>query len=84
MDRRGPSFKSRPPVSKPAGPSCVICFKTQTILSVGACDHPVCFECSTTMRVLCDQKECPICRRIMTKVFYFKLFLQFVVVPFKY
>lgn len=62
------SYKSRPASSKPSGPSCVICFKAQSISSIGACDHPVCYECSTTMRVLCDQKECPICRRILTKV----------------
>lgn len=47
---------------------CVVCFKTAEIYSVGVCDHPVCFECSTRMRVLCKQNECPICRRDMPKV----------------
>lgn len=79
MDRRPTSYKSRLPSTKPSGPSCVICFKTQAIFSIGTCDHPVCYECSTTMRVLCDQKECPICRRIMTKVkntIYYKYLLS--------
>lgn len=47
---------------------CVVCFKNVEIYSVGVCDHPVCFECSTRMRVLCKQNECPICRRDMPKV----------------
>ncbi|XP_060868881.1 E3 ubiquitin-protein ligase ZNF598 isoform X1 [Metopolophium dirhodum] len=72
MDRRPSSYKSRPASSKPSGSSCVICFKIQSIYSIGTCDHPVCYECSTTMRVLCDQKECPICRRILTKVIFTK------------
>lgn len=72
MDRRPSSYRSRPSSSKPSGPSCVICFKMQSIYSIGTCDHPVCYECSTTMRVLCDQKECPICRRILTKVIFTK------------
>ncbi|XP_050542094.1 E3 ubiquitin-protein ligase ZNF598 [Daktulosphaira vitifoliae] len=74
MNRRPQSYNYKPhsTSSKPTGPSCVICFKPQSIYSIGACDHPVCYECSTTMRVLCDQKECPICRRIMTKVIFTK------------
>lgn len=52
---------------------CVVCFKTAEIYSIGVCDHPVCFECSTRMRVLCRQNECPICRQDMPKV---KLFFS--------
>lgn len=48
---------------------CVVCFKTVEIFSVGICDHPVCYECSTRMRVLCNQLECPICRQQMPQVF---------------
>ncbi|XP_050423230.1 E3 ubiquitin-protein ligase ZNF598 [Adelges cooleyi] len=68
MEKKGHSYRN----SSSSGTSCVICFRPQTIFSIGACDHPVCYECSTTMRVLCDQKECPICRRIMTKVIFTK------------
>lgn len=48
--------------------TCVVCFKNVDIYSVGDCDHPVCYECSTRMRVLCRQNECPICRHDMQKV----------------
>lgn len=47
---------------------CVVCFKNVEIYSIGCCDHAVCFECSTRMRILCKQNECPICRRELPKV----------------
>lgn len=47
---------------------CVVCFRRVEIYSVGECDHPVCYECSTRMRVLCARNECPICRKDMSKV----------------
>lgn len=47
---------------------CVVCFRPVEIYSVGECDHPVCYECSTRMRVLCARNECPICRKDMAKV----------------
>lgn len=48
--------------------ACVVCFKNVEIYSIGDCDHPVCYECSTRMRVLCQQNECPICRHVLSKV----------------
>lgn len=48
--------------------TCVVCFKVVEIFSIGECDHPVCYECSTRMRVLCKQNECPICRTDLSKV----------------
>lgn len=48
--------------------TCVVCFKNVDIYSVGDCDHPVCHQCSTKMRVLCKKNECPICRHDMQKV----------------
>lgn len=48
--------------------TCVVCFKNVEIFSIGVCDHPVCYECSTRMRVLCRQNECPICRHNMQQV----------------
>lgn len=48
--------------------ACVVCFKNVDIYSIGDCDHPVCYECSTRMRVLCEQNECPICRHVLSKV----------------
>ncbi|GLH02957.1 E3 ubiquitin-protein ligase ZNF598 [Gryllus bimaculatus] len=52
--------------------TCVVCFKNVSIYSIGECDHPVCYECSTRMRVLCRQNECPICRQDMPKVIFTK------------
>ncbi|XP_055374209.1 E3 ubiquitin-protein ligase ZNF598 [Condylostylus longicornis] len=49
---------------------CVVCFKGVDIYSIGECDHPVCYECSTRMRVLCQQNECPICRKSLSKVIF--------------
>ncbi|KAK7063166.1 hypothetical protein SK128_026171 [Halocaridina rubra] len=49
---------------------CVVCFRPVEIYSIGECDHPVCYECSTRMRVLCDRTECPICRKEMAKVVF--------------
>ena len=62
--------KSTEPASKSESGenTCVVCFKTVDVFSVGICDHPVCYECSTRMRVLCKQMECPICRQEMNKV----------------
>nr|AAN71369.1 RE33889p [Drosophila melanogaster] len=50
--------------------ACVVCFKNVEIFSIGDCDHPVCYECSTRMRVLCQQNECPICRHVLSKVLF--------------
>ncbi|KAL1495013.1 hypothetical protein ABEB36_010503 [Hypothenemus hampei] len=49
---------------------CVVCFKNVEIYSIGICDHAVCFECSTRMRILCKQNECPICRGELQKVLF--------------
>ncbi|CAH1113630.1 unnamed protein product [Psylliodes chrysocephalus] len=51
---------------------CVVCFKNVDLYSIGSCDHAVCFECSTRMRVLCKQNECPICRQLLLKVVFTK------------
>ena len=54
--------------------SCVVCCQRvpgpsrKEFYAIGPCDHPVCVECSTKMRVLCDQDECAICRGEITKV----------------
>ncbi|KAJ2945924.1 hypothetical protein O0L34_g4839 [Tuta absoluta] len=50
--------------------TCVVCFKNVEYYSIGECDHPVCFECSTRMRVLCLQNECPICRQALSRVVF--------------
>ena len=47
---------------------CPVCLNRMQIYAVGMCNHPVCSECSTRMRILCGQNECPICRQDMPKV----------------
>nr|SVE83509.1 EOG090X01BP [Daphnia pulex] len=51
---------------------CPVCFKDVEIFSIGICDHPICHECSTRMRVLCKEDACPICRQELTKVYFVK------------
>lgn len=41
---------------------------SQAIYAIGLCDHTVCYECATRSRVLCKQKECPICRQELPQV----------------
>ncbi|ALC40756.1 CG11414 [Drosophila busckii] len=50
--------------------ACVVCFRNTEIYAIGDCDHPVCYECATRMRVLCKQNECPICRHVLSKVLF--------------
>lgn len=47
---------------------CVVCFKPIVYFAIGECDHLCCYECSTRIRVLCQQNDCPICRRDLAKV----------------
>ncbi|KAI8796844.1 zinc finger protein 598 [Biomphalaria glabrata] len=48
--------------------NCPVCHDVFELFGVGPCDHPVCYRCSTRMRVLCDQMDCPICRSPMPQV----------------
>ena len=48
--------------------ACSVCHELIEIFAVGACDHPICYRCSTRMRILCDQKYCPVCRTQLPKV----------------
>ena len=49
---------------------CPVCLSRMSIFAVGQCNHHVCAECSTRMRVLCEQNECPICRSDLPRVFF--------------
>jgi E3 ubiquitin-protein ligase ZNF598 len=33
------------------------------LVAVGECEHPLCHVCMLRLRVLCEQKACPVCRR---------------------
>lgn len=54
--------------------TCLVCcqdypsFKRKAIFAIGPCNHMVCYYCSTKMRVLCDQTECPTCRQELSEV----------------
>ncbi|KAI8512277.1 hypothetical protein Bbelb_089160 [Branchiostoma belcheri] len=50
--------------------ACVLCCGETEILAVGECDHPVCWKCSTRMRVLCQQNYCAVCRKDLDKVVF--------------
>ncbi|XP_077396009.1 E3 ubiquitin-protein ligase ZNF598 [Festucalex cinctus] len=51
---------------------CVLCCQDIDIFAFGKCDHPVCFRCSTKMRVLCEQRYCAVCREELDKVVFVK------------
>lgn len=54
--------------------TCLVCcqdlpsFKLKAIFAIGPCNHMVCYYCSTKMRVLCEQNECPTCRQELSEV----------------
>ncbi|XP_058459012.1 E3 ubiquitin-protein ligase ZNF598 [Malaya genurostris] len=70
----GQNFKRSTPSesSEPNDTVCVVCFKPIQYYAIGECDHLCCFECSTRIRVLCRQNDCPICRRDLAKVIFSK------------
>lgn len=56
--------------------TCLVCcqdypsFKHKAIFAIGPCNHMVCYYCSTKMRVLCEQSECPTCRQELSEVVF--------------
>lgn len=50
------------------GGSCVLCCGDLETTALGRCDHPVCYRCSTKMRVLCEQRYCAVCREELRQV----------------
>ncbi|KAM3863677.1 E3 ubiquitin-protein ligase ZNF598 [Diretmus argenteus] len=61
--------------------NCVLCCQYLDIFALGKCDHPVCYRCSTKMRVLCDQKYCAVCREELDKVVFVKKLEAFSMLP---
>ncbi|KAM9346498.1 E3 ubiquitin-protein ligase ZNF598 [Symphorus nematophorus] len=62
---------------------CVLCCQEVDIFALGKCDHPVCYRCSTKMRVLCDQKYCAVCREELDKVVFVKKLEAFSCLPYQ-
>ena len=54
--------------------TCVLCCQDfpsarhRAVFAIGACNHMICYYCSTKMRVLCEQSECPTCRQELSEV----------------
>jgi hypothetical protein len=50
---------------------CPLCRQEKVkIFAVGECSHPVCYLCSTKMRILCEQTYCAICRQELPRVYF--------------
>ncbi|XP_061761130.1 E3 ubiquitin-protein ligase ZNF598 [Nerophis ophidion] len=60
---------------------CVLCCQDVDVFAFGKCDHPVCYRCSTKMRVLCEQKYCAVCREELDKVVFAKTVEAFSSLP---
>ncbi|ESP03939.1 hypothetical protein LOTGIDRAFT_110165 [Lottia gigantea] len=56
---------------------CTVCHEHMDILAIGACNHPICYRCSSRMRILCEQMYCPICRGHLQKVLFVKQYDKF-------
>lgn len=63
-----PSNSMESTLKKDTESTCVLCCQDIDMFAVGKCDHPVCYRCSTKMRVLCEQKYCAVCREQLDKV----------------
>ena len=63
---------SSPSSSSSSSSSCQLCMSSIEVFSVGECNHPICHVCSTKMRVICQQKECALCRTHLNKVVFTK------------
>uniref|UniRef100_H2ZR44 Uncharacterized protein n=1 Tax=Ciona savignyi TaxID=51511 RepID=H2ZR44_CIOSA len=51
---------------------CTVCLESMEIFAFGPCFHPVCYSCSTKLRVLCDEKLCHICRSHLPEIVFTK------------
>nr|XP_033770359.1 E3 ubiquitin-protein ligase ZNF598 [Geotrypetes seraphini] len=57
--------------------ACVLCCQELEAFALGKCEHPICFRCSTKMRVLCEQRYCAVCREELDKVVFVKKLVPF-------
>ncbi|XP_026106206.1 E3 ubiquitin-protein ligase ZNF598 [Carassius auratus] len=71
-NRPVPPDSMRSSARRDAENSCVLCCQDIELFAVGKCDHPVCYRCSTKMRVLCEQNYCAVCREQLDKVVFIK------------
>ncbi|KAL7672930.1 hypothetical protein ACOME3_007806 [Neoechinorhynchus agilis] len=62
------------PTTSPRDLRCLLCDDNITIGSYGACNHIICYTCSTKLRVICKNWSCPICRHDLNEVVFAKSF----------
>ncbi|GAB1600413.1 E3 ubiquitin-protein ligase ZNF598-like [Argonauta hians] len=62
---------------------CVICSDEITIFAIGVCDHPICYKCSTRLRVLCEENYCPTCRANLPEVVFTQRLAKYEDIPNK-
>ena len=48
--------------------NCVLCCEKVKFFAIGHCDHPICFKCSSRMRVLATEFYCAACRAELDEV----------------
>lgn len=48
--------------------TCLICTDAISIFSMGECNHPVCYVCSTRLRALYATNNCYMCKSLNHKV----------------
>lgn len=55
--------------------TCCLCANEIEIWAIGKCKHPICYVCSSRMRILNDQCACAICKQTLeTVVFHDSIF----------
>lgn len=67
-DGRRAALEAAAAAPERGGGSCVLCCGDLEATALGRCDHPVCYRCSTKMRVLCEQRYCAVCREELRQV----------------
>ncbi|XP_054445375.1 E3 ubiquitin-protein ligase ZNF598 isoform X2 [Pteronotus mesoamericanus] len=71
-DSRRAALEAATAAPERGGGSCVLCCGDLEATALGRCDHPVCYRCSTKMRVLCEQRYCAVCREDLRQVVFGK------------
>lgn len=71
-DSRRAALEAATAAPERGGGSCVLCCGDLETTALGRCDHPVCYRCSTKMRVLCEQRYCAVCREELRQVVFGK------------
>ncbi|XP_028008760.2 E3 ubiquitin-protein ligase ZNF598 isoform X4 [Eptesicus fuscus] len=80
-DSRRAALETATVAPERGGGSCVLCCGDLEATALGRCDHPVCYRCSTKMRVLCEQRYCAVCREELRQVVFGKKLPAFATIP---